>query len=118
MPILIFSSKSGLGDDFGQYNTKLIILLRFLGKRLLEIAFPWPKVPSDQKLFERVCCMFKLKVTKFQRPTPKGFSELYKKQLGGASLPPVQNRVNRNNVFWPTYRHKSMLVNLSDKSVT
>ena len=27
--ILIFGSKSGLGDDFGQYDTKTIILRRF-----------------------------------------------------------------------------------------
>ena len=57
MVILIFGSKSGFGDDFGQYDTKTIILRRFLAKRLLEIAFPWqtPKIPGDQKLFERVC---------------------------------------------------------------
>ena len=32
-----------------------------------------PKVPGDQKLLERVCYMLKLKVTKFQLPTPNGF---------------------------------------------
>ena len=36
-------------------------------------AMAKPKVPGDQKLFERVCYMFKLKVTKFQLPTPNGF---------------------------------------------
>ena len=69
MLILIFGSKSGLGDDFGQYDTKTIILCRFLAKRLLEIA----KVPGDQKLFERVCYTLKLKVTKFQLPTRNSF---------------------------------------------
>ena len=37
------------------------------------IAMATSKVPGDQKLFERVCCMLKLKVTKFQLPTPNGF---------------------------------------------
>ena len=32
--ILIFGSKSGSGDDFGQYDTKTIILRRFFAKRL------------------------------------------------------------------------------------
>ena len=40
--ILIFGSKSGFGDDFGQYDTKTIILRHFLTKRLLETALPWP----------------------------------------------------------------------------
>ena len=40
MLILIFGSKRGLGDDFGQYDTKTIILHRLLAKRLLEIALP------------------------------------------------------------------------------
>ena len=39
MMILIFGSKSGLRDDFLQYDTKTIILCHFLAKRLLEIAF-------------------------------------------------------------------------------
>ena len=37
------------------------------------IAMATPKVPGDQKLFERVCYTLKLKVTKFQFPTPDGF---------------------------------------------
>ena len=41
MLILIFGSKSALGEDFGQYDTKTIILRRFLAKHLLEIALPW-----------------------------------------------------------------------------
>ena len=41
MLILIFGSKGGFGDNFGQYDTKTIILRRFLAKRLLEILLPW-----------------------------------------------------------------------------
>ena len=37
------------------------------------VVMATPKVSGDQKLFERVCCMLKLKVTKFQLPTPNGF---------------------------------------------
>ena len=37
------------------------------------IVMATPKVPGEQKLFEIVCCMLKLKVTKFQHPTPNGF---------------------------------------------
>ena len=40
MLILIFGSKSGFRDDFEQYDTKIIILRRFLAKRLLDIALP------------------------------------------------------------------------------
>ena len=55
-----------------------------------------PKVPGNQKLFERACHMLKLKVTKFQLPTPNGFRDVLKKPAGGgAILPPVQNRVNQ-----------------------
>ena len=56
-----------------------------------------PKVPGDQKLYERVNCMLKLKVTKFQLPTPNGLELYLKKNSGGGQmyLPPVQNRVNR-----------------------
>ena len=41
MLILILGSKSGLGEDFGQYDRKPIILHCFLAKHLLEIALPW-----------------------------------------------------------------------------
>ena len=37
------------------------------------VTMATPRVPGDQKLFERVCYMLKLKVTKFQLPTPNGF---------------------------------------------
>ena len=72
MMILNFGSKSGLGDDFGQYVTQKPL---FLDKHLLEIAFAiaTPKVIGDQKVLEMVCYMLKLKVTKFQLPTSNGF---------------------------------------------
>ena len=42
MLILILDSKSGFGDDFGQYDTQTIILRHFfVAKHLLEIALPW-----------------------------------------------------------------------------
>ena len=55
MLILILAQKVVLGDNFGRYDTKIIILRRFLAKRLLEIALPW----QHKKLFERVCNMLK-----------------------------------------------------------
>ena len=42
-----------------------------------------PKVSGDQNLFERVCYMLKLKVMKFQLPTPNGFWAVLKKSAGG-----------------------------------
>ena len=57
------------------------------------IAMAIPRVPGDQKLFERVCYTFILKVAKFQLPTPNSFRAVLKNQLGG-KFPPVQNRVN------------------------
>ena len=47
MLILIFGSKSGFEDDFGQYDTKTIILRRFLAQRLLDIAVPWQHLRSQ-----------------------------------------------------------------------
>ena len=75
MLILILGSKSGFGDDFRQYDTKTIILRRFFGQTPLRnsVAMATPKILGDQKLFERVCYMLKLKVTKFQLPRPNGF---------------------------------------------
>ena len=72
--MLIFGSKSGFGDDFGQYDTKPIILRPLFGQTPLRnsVVMATAKVPGDQKLFERVY-MLKLKVTKFQLPTPNGF---------------------------------------------
>ena len=65
MLILIFGSKSYLGDDFGQYDTKPIILRSLFGQTLLRnsVVVATSKVPGGQKL----------KVTKFQLPTPNGF---------------------------------------------
>ena len=79
MLILIFGSKIGFGDDFGQYDTKTIILCPFLVSFFGQLplrnstVIATPKVPGDQKLFERVNYMLKLKVTKFQLRTPNGF---------------------------------------------
>ena len=48
------------------------------------VAMATPKAPGDKKLFERVCYMLKLKVTKFQLLRPNSFcAVLKKKQLGG-----------------------------------
>ena len=73
MLILIFGSKSGFGQDFGQYDTKTIILRPLFSQTPLRnrVVMATSKVPGDQKLFERMC--LKLKVTKFQLPTPNGF---------------------------------------------
>ena len=70
MLILISGSKSGFGDDLGQYDAKVIILhpfFAFFGQTPFRnnIVMATPKVPGNQKLFERVCYMLKLKVTKF-----------------------------------------------------
>ena len=69
MLILIFDSKSGFRDVFGQYDTKTIILRRFLAKRLLAT----PKVPGYQKVFETASCTLILKLKKFQLRTPNRF---------------------------------------------
>ena len=67
MLILILASKSDFGDDFGQYDTETIILCPLFGQTPIRnsVVMAKPKVPSDQKLFERVCYTLKLKVTKF-----------------------------------------------------
>ena len=72
MLILMLDSKRGLGDDFGQYDTKPLFYVIFWPFRN-SIAIATPNVPGDQKLFERVCYMLILKVTKFQLPTPNSF---------------------------------------------
>ena len=59
MLILIFGSKSGFGDDFGQYDTKTIILRRSLAKHLLEIALPWQHLRSQViKSYLKGCIMY------------------------------------------------------------
>ena len=75
MLILIFGSKSDLGNDFGQYDTKTIILCSLFGQMPLRynVVIVTLKVPGNQNLFERVCYMLKLKVTKFQLPTSNSF---------------------------------------------
>ena len=62
-------------DDFGQYDTKIIILRPLFDQMTLRksIVMATPKDPGEQKLFERVCYMLKLKVTKFQFATPNDF---------------------------------------------
>ena len=66
MLIFIVGSKSGLRDDFGQYDTKPLSYIAF-GQTPLRNSFAMatPKVPSDQKLFQKVCYTLILKLTKF-----------------------------------------------------
>ena len=59
MLILIFCSKSDFGDDFGQYDTKTIIFGQMPFRN--GVAMATPKIPGDQKLFERVCYTLILK---------------------------------------------------------
>ena len=78
MLILISGSKSGFGDDFGQYDTKTTVLHPFLalfGQAPLRysVVMATPKVPGNPKLLERTCYLLKLQVTKFQLPSPYGF---------------------------------------------
>ena len=110
MVILIFGSKSGLRDDFGQYDTKPIVLHRFLAKRLLEIVLPTPKVLGDQKLLERVSYMLKLKVTKFQLPAPNSFWTVLKKPAGGQTPPPPKSKIGSNIMHWIEERLEKVVV--------
>ena len=62
MLIHIAGSKSGVRDDFGQYGAKTIVLRPFLALFGLtpirnSVAMAAPKIPDDQKLFQRVCYM-------------------------------------------------------------
>ena len=54
------------------------------------IAMATPKIPGDQKLFERVSYMLKLKVTKFQLPRANGFLSYITVQ-NSVKVPVVQN---------------------------
>ena len=58
MLILIYGSKSGFGDDLGQYDTKTTILQPFLAffqvPRRNNAVREAPKVPGNQKLHEKV----------------------------------------------------------------
>ena len=72
----LFWLKSDFGDDFGQYDTKTIILPPLFGQTPLRnsVALATPKVPGNKKkLFERVCYTLIIKNTKFQLPTPNSF---------------------------------------------
>ena len=64
-------------------------LLRLFGQMLHRnsVVMAIPKVPGDQKQFERVCYMLKLKVTKFHLPTPNGFWAVLKKTAGKEFAP-------------------------------
>ena len=78
MLILISGSKSGFGtisDNVTQKPLFCTRFWRFFGQAPLRnsVVMATPKVPGNQKLLERACYMLKLKVTKFQLPTPNGF---------------------------------------------
>ena len=70
-----FCLKIGFGDDFGQCDTKTIILSHYFGQTPLRnsVTMATTKVPADQTLFERVCYMVIRKVTKFQLPALDSF---------------------------------------------
>ena len=63
MLVLIFGSKSGLGNDFGESDTKKTLLhvafYCLFGQTPLRnnITMATAKVPDDQNLFEIVCCV-------------------------------------------------------------
>ena len=50
MLILMAGSKSGFGDDFGQYDKKNIILRRIFDQTPLKhsVVMTTPKIPGDQ----------------------------------------------------------------------
>ena len=100
MLILIFGSKSGFGDDFGQYDRKTIILHSLLVQTPLRnsIVMATPKVPGDQKLFERICYLLKLEVTKFQLPTPNGFLAVLYKPAWASKIGLKFVSINRSTV--------------------
>ena len=80
MLILIFGSKSGFGDDLGQYDTNFMSLL---DKRLLEIVLPWQHLRSQV-----IKNYLKLKVTKFQL---KDSGQFPKNSWGTYPPPSVKN---------------------------
>ena len=88
MLILILAQKVVCGtisDNMTQNNMFRPFLAVFFGQTPLRycVAMATPKVPGDQKLFERACVMLKIKVTKFQLHTHNGFLAVLKIQLGG-----------------------------------
>ena len=64
-----------ISDNMTQKTITLRPFWRFLGQTPLRnsVAMATPKIPGDQKLFERVCYMSKLKVRTFQLPGPNSF---------------------------------------------
>ena len=81
------SLNSGLGtiSDNMIQNHYLRPFWRFsaFNRLLNNVAMPTLKIPGDQNIFEKVCYMLKLKVTKFQLLRPNGFF----------APPPVQKKV-------------------------
>ena len=62
-----------------------------------------PKVPGDQNLFERVCFMLKLKVTKFQLHTHNGFLAVLKNSwVVGRGLTRVKTKPVRQRCLGET----------------
>ena len=67
------------------------------------IAMATSKIPVDQKLFERMCFMLKLKVTKFQLSTRNDFWAVLKTVGWNSSPTLIQNRVKTslyNDAEW------------------
>ena len=64
-----------ISENMAQKPLFYVHFWRLFGQTLLghNIAMATPKIPGNQKLFERVCYIQKLKVTKFQLPRPNGF---------------------------------------------
>ena len=85
MLTLIFGTKSGSGDDLGQYDTKTIILCPLYGQTPLRnnVVMATPKVPGDQKLFERVCYKSKSSDTVSASYTRRFLSCIKKPSWGG-----------------------------------
>ena len=81
---LFWAQKVVLGTISDNITQKPLFYVILLAKRLLEIVLPWatPKIPGDQKLFEKMCYMLKLKVTKFQLPRLNGFWAILKTTAG------------------------------------
>ena len=69
MLIHITGSKSGFRDNYFM-PISIIFGLKPLRN---SVVMATPKIPGNQKLFERVCYILKLKVTKFQLPGPHDF---------------------------------------------
>ena len=106
MLILIFGQKVVWETISDNMKQELLFYVSFLARRLLDITLPWQHLRSQViKNYLKGCDILKLKVTRFQLPTPNGFWAVLKKNSGGggefASLP-VQIRVkmdwNKSNL--------------------